>query len=58
MGQRGLHIACPRDFSSLFGWQLAIFLISCFFSLACWELLTHVMDYFSKQELFDETDIF
>ena len=28
----------------MFGWKLAIFLISCFGSLACWELLTHVVD--------------
>ena len=32
----------------LFRWQLAIFLISCFRSLACWALLTQFMDCFTK----------
>ena len=43
---------------SLFGWQLAIFLISCFGSLACWSLLTNVVDCCMKTfpvEMFTES---
>ena len=38
----------PRISFSLFRWQFAIFLISLFFSLACWAFITHVVDCCTK----------